>query len=487
MPFTRWERTILIGASVGVLIAGWTLVSTLRIRARVHKAAVVSLSNYAAVAMEQYVNGYESILRQSFVPMLDSLGRPLERLDPMVAAAVRPQADSLSRVGWRYAFQVIPTRAGTQFVFFTLSADSASGRHPHGFTVPAAQVVERVFQPAFQSARLIPRHLLATMSRNDQFLSLALETRDGQELFSTAPAYPDGPTDALNLPVLRGGFVVRAHLNPAIKDALIPGGIPPRVPAREVGLIGLSLGLLIAIALLGLRVSALARLRSDLASSVTHELRTPLTQIRLAAETVLLGRSRSAESERRSLASIVDEAKRLQQLIDNVLHFSRAERQMTRVQAEPVELRPVVERAACDLAPLVADRGILLQVQVPEQLVVRGDANALRQITLNLLDNAARYGPDGQPIEIGAHARDGKVELWVEDRGPGIPAAERKRVWEAFIRLDRDRESAVTGTGLGLAVVRELVEAQGGRCWIEEGASKGARVVVQLAREPAHS
>ncbi len=212
-------------------------------------------------------------------------------------------------------------------------------------------MVERVFRPAFQSLRVIPRHLLGAVSRNDEFISLDLETREGQVLFSTTPAYPDGPSNALILPTLRGGLIVRAHLNPRIKDALIPGGIPPRIPVREIGLIGLSLALLIAIAALGLRVGALARLRSDLASSVTHELRTPLTQIRLAAETVLLGRSPSAEAERRSLASIVDETKRLQQLIDNVLHFSRAERQSTRVRVEPVELRPVVERAAGDLAP----------------------------------------------------------------------------------------------------------------------------------------
>ena len=249
---------------------------------------------------------------------------------------------------------------------------------------------------------MIPRHLLSVVPRNDEFISLDLETRDGQVLFSTAPAYPEGPTDALNLPTLRGGLIIRAHLNPQIKDALIPGGIPPRIPVREVGLIGLSLALLVAIAALGLRVGALARLRSDLASGVTHELRTPLTQIRLAAETVLLGRSPNGESERRSLASIVDETKRLQQLIDNVLHFSRAERRPTVVRLEPVELRPVVERAAADLAPLVAGRGVVLQVDIPEDLVVRGDANALRQIVLNLLDNGARYGPDRQTVTVGA-------------------------------------------------------------------------------------
>ncbi len=402
-PRDRWERAILLGTAVAVLVALSAAIGTVRARARVHKAAILSLQNYAAVGMEQFVNGYEALIRESFIPILppsddvepasrrdplpaaemlavmtrlqrdpckcliapgptavfrlglgtsesevvDSLGRPVAALDPLVAAAVRSQADSLSRVAWRYGFMVTPSAEGPQFAFFSHRADAATGRrYAYGFTLSAARMAERVFRPAFQSVRLIPRHLLAAVPGNGAFLSLELMTREGKVLFSTLPAYPDGPTNALILPTLRGALLVRAHLNPAVKDALLPGGIPPLIPVREVALIALSLALLLAIAALGLRVGDLARLRSDLASSVTHELRTPLTQIRLAAETVLLGRAKDAEAERRSLGSIVDETKRLQQLIDNVLHFSRAERQLTRVRAEPVELGPVVERAA---------------------------------------------------------------------------------------------------------------------------------------------
>ena len=98
---------------------------------------------------------------------------------------------------------------------------------------------------------------------------------------------------------------------------------------------------------------------------------------------------------------------------------------------------------------------------------MQGNANALRQIVLNLVDNGARYGPDQQTIMVGAMQRDGQVELWVEDRGPGVPAAERQRVWNAFVRLDRDRDSVVTGTGLGLTVVRELVQAAFGHVGLD--------------------
>ncbi len=537
-PRDRWERAIVLGTAVAIGVALAAAAGTLRARAGVHQAAILGLTGYAAVGMEQFVNGYEARIRQSFLPILpppddvgsagprdprplagmiermarlerdpcgclvspgpsalfrlgrdsadweavDSLGRPLPGLDPEVALAVRRQADSLALLAWGYGFLVTATDQGPQFVVFTHRADSAAGRSDvYGFAMPASHLAERIFRPVFESVPLVPPHLRSVVSRNDELLSLELVTGEDVPLFATAPAYPDGPADALHLPSLRGGMVVRAHLNPALKDALLPGGIPPRVPVREVGLIALSLALLLAIASLGLRAGDLARLRSDLTSSLTHELRTPLTQIRLAAETVMLGRSKSPEAERRTLASIVDETKRLQQLVDNVLHFSHAERRLTHVRVEPVELRPVVERAVGDLTPLVADRSIALRVDVPDELVVRGNASALRQIVLNLVDNAARYGPDRQTITVGAARKDGHVELRVDDAGPGVPLADRERVWRAFVRLDRDRDSAVTGSGLGLAVVRELVVAQGGRCWIEGAPERGARVVVRLA------
>jgi signal transduction histidine kinase len=113
----------------------------------------------------------------------------------------------------------------------------------------------------------------------------------------------------------------------------------------------------------------------------------------------------------------------------------------------------------------------------------------LRQILLNLLDNAAKYGPAGQTISVGAApapATNGdRVRFWVEDQGPGIPAADRGRVWEPYVRLNRDAESATGGSGIGLSVVRELVVLHGGGAWIEAGgAGGGARVVVEL---PARS
>ncbi len=105
------------------------------------------------------------------------------------------------------------------------------------------------------------------------------------------------------------------------------------------------------------------------------------------------------------------------------------------------------------------------------------DDDAIRQVVLNLLDNAAKYGPDGQTIRV---AVDRGVRIVVEDEGPGIPARQRERIWRRYARLPRERERAIAGAGIGLAVVRDLVRLHGGRAWCESAEGGGARFVVEV-------
>lgn len=179
------------------------------------------------------------------------------------------------------------------------------------------------------------------------------------------------------------------------------------------------------------------------------------------------------------MTSIVDETGRLQQLIDNVLHYSRAERRITTVNTRHLELKPFVTGVVDAFAPVIAEHRMTTRINVPPGLSVMADPDAVRQILLNLLDNAARYGPDEQTIGVTATAAGEFVDLAVEDEGPGIPLADRKRAWQPFVRLGQPNGS-VTGTGLGLAVARELVEAHKGRCRIESRVGCGTRVVVSL-------
>jgi signal transduction histidine kinase len=112
--------------------------------------------------------------------------------------------------------------------------------------------------------------------------------------------------------------------------------------------------------------------------------------------------------------------------------------------------------------------------------IVLLDRDALRQILLNLLDNAVKYGPAGQTITVGSEIAGDRARLWVEDQGPGIPHEDRHRVWEPYVRLTREAESSTGGSGIGLSVVRELVTLHGGRTRAEGAPGGGARVVIEL-------
>jgi len=152
---------------------------------------------------------------------------------------------------------------------------------------------------------------------------------------------------------------------------------------------------------------------------------------------------------------------------------------------EPTALAPLVQEVIDGFAPLAATHGARVSASVPEDLIVPADPGAVRQMLLNLLDNAVKYGPAGQEVRIGAARDNGAARLWVEDGGPGIPRADRERVWERFWRLERDRGSAVAGSGIGLAVVRELAVLHHGRAWIDDPAAQGdgsvgTRVVIEL-------
>lgn len=230
------------------------------------------------------------------------------------------------------------------------------------------------------------------------------------------------------------------------------------------------------------REAALARLRADFVSSVSHELRTPLAQIRMFAELLRMGWIRSAQEHTRSLDIIDQEARRLGHLVDKVLCFDRVERGETALMPEPTELAPLVREVLEAFAPLARAKQVEVRLALDERVVADVDRGALRQILINLLDNAVKYGPSGQTITVGLERRGDTdaVQLWVADEGPGIPAAERMKIFAPFHRLARDSNSAVAGSGIGLALVQKLTEAHGGRTGVESPASGGSRFFVDL-------
>ncbi|MGI8842591.1 MAG: sensor histidine kinase, partial [Gemmatimonadaceae bacterium] len=136
-------------------------------------------------------------------------------------------------------------------------------------------------------------------------------------------------------------------------------------------------------------------------------------------------------------------------------------------------------------APLARARQASLESQLEEGTEAVADAGALRQILLNMLDNAVKYGPAAQTVTVKISPAGEWARLEVSDQGPGIPAGSRRRVWESYYRLDRDAGSAVAGSGIGLSVVMELVLLQHGRAWIEDAPGGGSRFIVELPNASA--
>ena len=224
----------------------------------------------------------------------------------------------------------------------------------------------------------------------------------------------------------------------------------------------------------------MSRVRADFVASVSHELRTPLAQIRLFSETLLLGRVRSESEGRRSLEIIQQESRRLTHLVENVLYFSRTERGGQHLTPAPARLATIADELIEAFAPLARSGRSQLQLQVRADVEAPVDAGALRQILLDLLDNAVKYGRMDQTITVGIDRRDDRALITVDDQGPGVPEDARARIWQPYSRLASAAASAVAGTGIGLAVVRHLVELHGGSSRVEDGPGGGARFVIEL-------
>jgi len=275
------------------------------------------------------------------------------------------------------------------------------------------------------------------------------------------------------------GSRVRVSIDPAVAERLLPGGLPgSTLPALAV-LVAAALALTLVGILQRRRERAFARLREDFMVSVSHDLRTPLAQIRLFTETVLLDRARSPDEARRFLEAAVRETLRLGHLVDNLLDFSRAERGGLDLAPTPRRLAPLVAQVTQAFQPLAATRRVHLEADLDPEAGAAVDEAGFTRLLLNLLDNAVKFGPEKGDVTVRLGRSAGAVELAVEDRGPGVPERDREAIFMPYHRLRRGAK-AVTGTGIGLAIVRELATRHGGSCRVEGREGGGARFVVRL-------
>lgn len=403
---------------------------------------------------------------------------------PFDAAAASRLADSLeqgldSLITPRSYFGLLfGFGAGDQWVaVYTAGGEPVHGRRPLYGVVLQRSVLADILRPAVARAPLLPP-TLTRGSRVDSAVVYRIDSPAGL-LLQSGNVGVGGFFASRTLDRLWGGLRVETALRADLASRLIIGGLPRSRLPLVAALLLLTAGLIVAAGFQLRRERELSRLQEDFVAAVSHEFRTPLAQIRLFAETLRLGRVRNDAERDRSFEIIDQETRRLNHLVENLLYVSRIGRGLPAVTLRARDVAADLREAVEGFAPLAATRHARLELAAPARLEARADGDAVRQMTLNLLDNAIKYGPAGQTVLIRLEPRNRKLRLTVDDQGPGVPASDRRRIFQRFVRLERDREANTGGTGLGLALVQELAARHGGSAWVESAPSGGARFVVE--------
>jgi PAS domain S-box-containing protein len=458
-----------------------------------------------------------------------------EHLQSLTIDNVFEDGRSLSLEWWRQiglkTSLTVPVMHGTRL----LAVLSLNGRDPFRLNVPELEVLESFLAQA--AAAIRNASLYSTVRRGQQQLQqimdhspagISLKDRDGrflltnrrwQEMYLYAPGQdqtpPIGKTDADIFPPDRAdptrqrdqdvlasgrpieyeiahqvGTETRTYLS--VKFPLVdPAGqayavctITSDMTERKRWEDEIS-NALAAQRAANAQLERLNKAKSDFVSIVSHEFRSPLTGIQGFSELIRDELTDVAEMREYS-ADINREAERLSRMIDELLDLDRMESGQMALRFGPVNVGALVTQLVTSLGPRAPRHRLKLALAEPLPSLA-GDADKLTQVVVNLLDNAIKYSPDGGEIVVGAAAEAGQIHLWVQDRGLGIPADALEAVFDRYTRVETAQHHLIRGTGLGLPIVRQIVELHGGRTWVEStlGAGSTFHVTVPLGRRAA--
>jgi signal transduction histidine kinase len=229
---------------------------------------------------------------------------------------------------------------------------------------------------------------------------------------------------------------------------------------------------------------ALARMQSDFVSTVSHEFKSPLTAIRQIAEMLHSGKAPSEERRQRYYDILLQQSERLSALIDRVLDFARIDSGQQTFRFQPVAVGEFLQDAVSQAQQRFGPEGYDVQSQIPPDLpTVPLDADALGQAVANLIDNAVKYSGGSRKVIVRAFTEDGDVAMGVQDFGIGLDPKEKARVFERFYRGGDELTRSVKGTGLGLTLVKQIVEGHGGRVTVESEPGHGATFTLRVPLE----
>jgi signal transduction histidine kinase len=294
-----------------------------------------------------------------------------------------------------------------------------------------------------------------------------------------------------------GAWRVRAHPE-AFDEAkmVVVAGSPLTDVAREqhevqeAMLVGIPIALVIAgagglwLASIGLRpITDALRIQRQFMADASHELRTPVSVVRTASEVTLSRDHRDEPEYREALAITGGQARRLGRLVEDMLVLARADAGGYPLRPVDLYLDELVEECRRAAEVLARERGVAIAFSTPHETPFRGDEDLLRQLLLNVLQNAVQHTPPGGSVSVGLREEPGAISISVSDTGPGIPPADQLRIFDRFVRLDPSRRGG--GTGLGLPIAKWIAEAHGGTLVLETSAPGGSTFCVSLPRSSA--